>query len=234
MVETTRTSATGRAAKAARGGVEAWLGRSSLVPVEPFLDPGLFAWVQPLEAHWGDIRTELDALLADGDPGCPAISDQGWETIFLTYYGMRELPRSALRCPRTMLVLAGLPGLRSASFSILYPGATIAPHRGPYRGVLRYHLGLRIPAPLDSCGIRVGGELRHWREGESLVFDEAYTHEAWNHGDGVRVVLFLDIVRPLRQPARAANDVALKAFAWLPAIRAAKQRHLAWERQHPA
>jgi aspartyl/asparaginyl beta-hydroxylase (cupin superfamily) len=32
------------------------------------------------------------------------------------------------------------------------------------------------------------------------VFDDTYEHETWNAADTDRVVLFLDIVRPLRPP----------------------------------
>ena len=43
-------------------------------------------------------------------------------------------------------------------FSILAPGKHIPPHDGPYKGVLRYHLGLVVPdAPVERLGIRVGG-----------------------------------------------------------------------------
>src|SRR5262249_12937981 len=106
----------------------------------------------------------------------------------------------------------------------------IPPHDGPYKGVLRYHLGLMVPnAPVDTVGIRVGGETHGWREGSSLVFDDTYQHEAWNETDETRVVLFLDVVRPLRQPMRACNAPIIKAIGWSPFIQDAKRRHRAWE-----
>ena len=45
----------------------------------------------------------------------------------------------------------------------------------------------------------------------------------------MRAVLFLDIVRPLRQPARAVNAAALAAFAISPYARSTKRRNRAWE-----
>jgi hypothetical protein len=73
------------------------------------------------------------------------------------------------------------------------------PHRG-YEGyagyVLRLHLGLEIP---DECGLRVDGETRTWREGECLVFDDSFEHEAWNGSRLPRTVLLIDFLNPLRK-----------------------------------
>jgi beta-hydroxylase len=115
-------------------------------------------------------------------------------------------------------------------FSILAPGKRIPPHDGPYKGVLRYHLGLAVPdGPVDRVGIRVGDETRGWSEGGSLVFDDTYEHAAWNDTEQTRVVLFLDVVRPLRQPMRTINAGIIKAIGWSPFIQDAKRRHRAWE-----
>ena len=43
-------------------------------------------------------------------------------------------------------------------FSILEPGKHLPPHRGPYNGVLRLHLGLIVPEPREQLGIRVDNE----------------------------------------------------------------------------
>jgi ornithine lipid ester-linked acyl 2-hydroxylase len=119
-------------------------------------------------------------------------------------------------------------------FSILSPGKHIPPHDGPYKGVLRYHLGLIVPEPEDLVGIRVGGEVAHWTEGGSLVFDDTYEHEAWNDSDGTRVVLFVDLVRELREPMATLNRALIKAIGWSPFIQDAKRRHQAWERRFDA
>jgi aspartyl/asparaginyl beta-hydroxylase (cupin superfamily) len=86
-------------------------------------------------------------------------------------------------------------------YSILEPGKYLPPPRGPYNGVLRLHLGLIVPEPRDMLGIRVGNEIYRWREGEVVIFDDAYAHEAWNRTPHTRVVLFVDFRKPLRFPA---------------------------------
>jgi aspartyl/asparaginyl beta-hydroxylase (cupin superfamily) len=224
-------------------GFERWVLRSSLVPTTPFLDPADFDWVPALEAGWGDIRAELDAVLErQADlPNFQDISvdqatitdDDQWKTFFLFGFGFRSDGNCA-RCPRTAALLEQVPGMTTAMFSILGPGKHIEAHRGPYRGILRYHLGLRIPEPASAAGISVGGEVRHWAEGKSLVFDDGYEHFAWNDTDGVRVVLFVDVVRPLRRPAAEVNKGLIKAIAVSPFVRDAKRRHEAWEKRFEA
>ena len=76
---------------------------------------------------------------------------------------------------------------------------------------------------------RSGGETRHWREGEVLIFDDAYDHEAWNDTDQVRVVLFLDFLKPLRFPASLLNRLLIKAATVSPFVRDCKARQRAWE-----
>jgi beta-hydroxylase len=58
-------------------------------------------------------------------------------------------------------------------------------------------LALIVPADTKSCAIEVNGETRYWREGETMVFDDSFEHEAWNDSNQVRVVLFIDFERPL-------------------------------------
>jgi ornithine lipid ester-linked acyl 2-hydroxylase len=239
----TLVDATSSVGRRARVPLEAWYARSSLVGTEPFLDTATFPWIAELEARWLDIRAELDDLLAEHDalPNFQDISvdqqgltdDDRWKTYFLFGYGVRA-DTACERCPRTAALLEAVPGLKTAFFSILSPRKHIPPHRGPFRGVLRYHLGLRVPDPPQDCRIRVGDELRHWEEGRSLLFDDTYEHEVLNDTDQYRAVLFVDVVRPLRQPAAAVNRAVIRAIAASPFVQDAKRRQEAWERARAA
>jgi beta-hydroxylase len=220
--------------------LERWLGRSSLVGDRPFFEVSDFPWANAVEADWKKIRAELDSVLKDQEhlPNFQDISvdqatmttDDRWKTYFLYGYGFKS-EANCERCPETARVCAEIPGMKTAFFSILAPGKHLPAHRGPYKGVLRYHLGLLIPEPADKCGIRVDTETRHWSEGHSMLFDDTYEHEAWNDTDGTRVVLFVDFVRPLRFPAKAVNWFVLWAIAFSPFIGDAKRRHLDWEKR---
>lgn len=216
--------------------------RTSLVDTTPFLPVDTFAWTRTLEDSWRVIREELDGVLRFTDD-LPAfheitadvsdISDENWRTFFFRGYGFRSDANCA-RCPRTARLLDGIPGLTTAFFSILAPHKRIAPHRGPWKGVLRYHLGLLVPEPADACGISVGGELRHWREGEGMLFDDSYEHSAWNDTDGTRVVLFLDVMRPCRLPGRLINRTVITGAAYSPFVQDARRKHREWERRFAA
>jgi beta-hydroxylase len=82
-------------------------------------------------------------------------------------------------------------------FSVLLPGKKLAPHQGPYNGVLRYHLSLIVPeAPkneLNGCFLKVNDKNHYWEEGLDVYFDDTYMHSVENNTDSTRVVLFLDI-----------------------------------------
>jgi beta-hydroxylase len=217
--------------------------RQSLVPTRPYLDPTTFAWTAELESNWTTMRAELDDVLVHQEalPNFQDISvdqasltdDDGWKTFFFFGYGFRS-EANCRRCPKTAELLEAVPGLTTAFFSILAPHKRIPAHRGPWRGVLRYHLALRVPEPTDASGISVGGEVAHWQEGRSLLFDDGYEHHAWNDTDETRVVLFVDLLRPLRAPADQLNRGLIKVIGRSPYVQDARLRHEAWERRFEA
>jgi ornithine lipid ester-linked acyl 2-hydroxylase len=219
---------------------ERFMLRASAVPTSPFLPLDSFGWIEDLEKQSSRIQAELDEVLSFRDdlPNFQDISvdqasltdDDGWKTFFFFGYGFRADANCA-RCPETAAILEGIPGLTTAFFSILAPRKHIGAHRGPWRGVLRYHLALKVPQPAESAGISVGGQIRHWEEGRSLLFDDGYEHHAWNDTDGIRVVLFVDVIRPLRPPADQVNRALIWAIGRSPYVRDARNRHDAWERR---
>jgi ornithine lipid ester-linked acyl 2-hydroxylase len=186
--------------------MEALITRFSVDGRRTFFDLGQFPWIAELEAQTPAIRRELDQVLKrrelvpnfqDVSPDQAVLTEgEDWKTLILHGYG-RPVPENCALCPQTERALQGIPGMKSAMFSILAPHKHIPGHRGPYKGVLRYHLGLIVPQPLQASGIKVGDDVRHWAEGQSLVFDDSHWHEAWNGTAQTRVVLFVDFLRPL-------------------------------------
>jgi beta-hydroxylase len=213
---------------------------ASKIGTTPFLEPSEFAWVGTLEANAPAIRRELDTILPRraellnfqdiSRDQLHLSADDGWKTLFFYAYGVRA-DGNCRRCPDTARVIESIPGMKTAFFSILAPGKHIPPHRGPYRGVIRAHLGLLVPEPREKCRIQVHDQFAHWEEGKVMVFDDGYIHQVWNDTDGVRVVLFLDIVRPLRFPVNLFNALILKLIAWSPFIRDAEANYKRWERE---
>jgi ornithine lipid ester-linked acyl 2-hydroxylase len=208
-----------------------------------FFDPAALAWTQGLEQGWRPMRAELDRVLAALHilPGFEDIqveqqgltSDKRWKIFPLYVYG-EWIGKAQQRCPATVAALKSIPGLKAAMFSILQAGKELAPHRGPYAGVLRYHLGLKVPQPTTLCGIVVGGEQRSWSEGASLVFDDSHEHAAWNRSDADRVVLFVDFARPLPEPLRTQNERVIEIISATDFMRGAVTRWNEWEARHGA
>jgi ornithine lipid ester-linked acyl 2-hydroxylase len=203
-------------------------------------DNALFPWTAGLEREWRIIRRELERVLMRKEDlaSFQEISvdvatitrDAGWKTFLLTGYGLSSRRNIAL-CPETWRLVQRVPGLKTAMFSIFEPGKHLPAHRGPYNGVLRLHLGLMVPEPRENAAIRVGSHILHWQEGRVLIFDDAYEHEAWNRTGAVRVVLFVDFVKPLRFPANLLNWVLLNVAMFTPFVREGYDNHRKWERR---
>ena len=225
--------------KAATARLETWMGRGSLVGDTPIIDGHNFPWVAELEANWATIRRELQAVLpATAElPTMQYISktqrkiikNDGWKTYFFHAYGERA-EENCRRCPETARCLDAIPDLEVAFFSILAPGSHIAAHRGVYKGLLRAHLGLVVPEPSAGVRMAVGDRMVHWREGECVVFDDTYRHEVWNETDGVRVVLLIDVHRPLPPGLRRLNRAILRAARHMPFVTEPVKQHRAWEK----
>jgi aspartyl/asparaginyl beta-hydroxylase (cupin superfamily) len=185
-----------------------------------FFEPEAFPWVAGIEAEWKTIRKDLDALMVrreeipnfqDVSKGQKRLTEgDQWKTFFFYLYG-KKFEENCERCPETVRLLHCIPGMKTGMFSILAPRKHLVPHRGPYKGVLRYHLGLIIPEPEGSCRIRVGNHVRCWKEGKSMIFDDSNEHEVWNDNDSYRAVLFVDFVRPTIFPLSMVNRLIIWA-----------------------
>ncbi len=221
--------------------IERFIARRSLVGDATFFPLDRFPWVRQIEDSWMVIREEAERLLehhADlanfqeiSKDQIEITDDDRWKTFFLYGYGF-EAKLGVEMCPRTAELMRQIPGMKTAMISILSPRKHILDHRGPYKGVLRYHLGLIVPRDAEACRIRVGEDVRHWEEGKSLLFDDTFNHEVWNDTDETRVVLFVDVMRPLPFPDSLINELIVKAIGYSPFVLDAKRNQEAWERRY--
>jgi aspartyl/asparaginyl beta-hydroxylase (cupin superfamily) len=215
----------------------------SLVGNSVFFSNEQFPWSYQLEANWQVIRQELDQVLsyAEALPNFQDISprqsniadDDRWKTFFFYAFGYKS-QKNCDRCPETTRLLAQIPGLKVAFFSILAPGKHIPQHCGKHKGIIRYHLALKVPEPRTACRIQVADQIAYWEEGKSLIFDDTFPHEVWNDTNDYRVVLFLDIARPLRFPLSAVNNLVSSLIALSPIVQVARGNHESWEKQFEA
>ena len=204
--------------------VDIWAGgdqRPVLFDVDRVLPP-----LRRLEQNWMTIRQEVEGILPqletvpryyELDPGQSKISGSeagaDWRVFMINAYG--ELPaKNRALCPETSRLIDSIPGVFVAFFSILEPGKSIPAHCGPLRTYLRYHLGLITPVN-NPPSIRVRDQVHTWKEGTGFFFDDSWEHEVTNNSDGVRVVLIVDIIRPLPWPGRIVNELfSRKIVRW--------------------
>ncbi|WP_255950607.1 aspartyl/asparaginyl beta-hydroxylase domain-containing protein [Streptomyces odontomachi] len=144
---------------------------------------------------------ELDPL----QRSISATTPYDWRMFYLYAMGSVAKDNAGL-CPKTIEALKRVPNLFQASFSVLDPGKSVPAHEGPYYGYLRYHLGVEVPTDDPPC-IRIHDTFHTWREGGSVLFDDSWDHEVINKCSGRRVVLIVDVLRPMPTPQHLANRV---------------------------
>ncbi len=133
---------------------------------------------------------ELDQFQAD-----EAKPTSKWKVFVLNLMG--DVPETALEvCPKTCEMINAVPNVFQAFFSVLEPGRSIPAHKGPYMGYLRYHIGMKIPK-VNPPQIRIHDTYYTWKEGESVLFDDSWEHEVINEATEERIVLIIDILRPM-------------------------------------
>jgi len=212
--------------------------RQSLIGAAPVFDPGIFPWIRDFESSWKSIRAELGVVLQDRE-SLPSFHDispdqkriskgDNWKTFI--FYGLgQRIDSNCARCPETAKLLDQCPDLQNAWFSILNPGYRIPPHKGPTSGIVRIHLGLIIPQQREQCWIRVDDRILHWDEGKCIVFDDSFEHEVQNNTGEQRVVLFFDVLRPMRTPGRILNSLMLALLKRTAYFRDARENIRQWE-----
>ena len=199
----------------------------------------LFPWTSYLEENWSVIRGEAEALLRDGIsvPSLREISpdhkkialDDKWRSFFFWGYGTRVQSNCA-RCPETARILEHIPGLLSALYSVMLPGAHVPRHTGPTKAIVTAHLGLLIPAKHESCRMEINERNVVWDEGRVVIFDDMNPHEVWNDTDEVRIILLLHLRRPLRFPGSAVRDFLVAALRSSSFVRDGVRNLERWEK----
>jgi hypothetical protein len=208
--------------------------------------PGL----SELEAHYAEVRRECEPLVGmrhrfvdvEGLAGkytSGGIHALAWRALMLKSH--RFIDDNCKLAPRTAELLRNVPGLYTAFFSVLEGGQYITPHWGYWKGFLRYHLGVLIPENNERrlCWMRVNasahdnarrdtslierGETYHWREGEGVMFDDTFLHDAKNGSDQVRVILWLDLRRKMPPYLSALNTTLLEIAHRTPSVAAVRK-----------
>jgi len=181
-------------------------------PVFPTHD---LAWAKLLRDNYQSIMQEYSDytrnhympknLEVDPLPQPHTSASSAWRVLIIRLF-YRDT--ALAKCfPVTLKLIAQMPHKPPfVMFSVLEPGAGLAPHVGYYKGVLRYHLGLSVPshaADLDDlgrplCVMHVDKHQHVWANGHDILFDDCWLHEVRNHTGEARVVLLIDVPRPFK------------------------------------
>jgi ornithine lipid ester-linked acyl 2-hydroxylase len=161
-----------------------------------------FGWVQETESSFENFRVDLEKYLDSlHDKIEPYFlkditSREGsWRMRTFYLWGQRN-DDSCNAAPEVEVFFKNIPGMVSASVSILEGDAEISGHYGDSNTVVRGHLGIRIPGGLPHCAMEVGGEARAWEEGKWLLFCDAHFHRAWNRTGRSRYIVMMDVIQP--------------------------------------
>lgn len=201
-----------RFGKWVRDPINAWFASQSTIPTKPVVDSSHLPALAQITPHWKVIREEAAHLLMD-QGAIPAFgkispdhrriaSDGKWKSHFFEGYGYKATANREA-CPQTAALLDKIPGLVSAFFSIMDGDTHVPRHRGLTKAWLNCHLPIIVPRAPGRCEMQVANQTVQWREGEWLVFDETFPHEVWNTTGELRVVLMLQVRRPMRWPGKA-------------------------------
>lgn len=175
----------------------------SKVPTTAYVDPKLFPQLKIIEENWEVIRDEALALYQNGHiaikndlPASSFYKDNRWTSFYLKAYDC-DIPSARALAPKTMALIDQVPGMNLALFACLNPGKRLGKHHDPFAFSLRYSLGLSTPND-EKCGITVNGKHNTWEDGKGILFDETYSHYAYNDTDKPRIILMSDIDRPMK------------------------------------
>jgi aspartate beta-hydroxylase len=183
---------------------------------QPWHEPNDFPLAAYLESHFAEIRAEIRALnptrFHRESERIERFGD--WDVAFFYERGRR---RDAVcdACPVTARGIERAGAMRTLGgliyVSRMRAGTHISAHRGPTNLRVRCHLGIEVPN--GDCAIRVANETRRWIEGECLVFDDHFEHEAWNRTTEDRIVLIVDLWHPGLSPIEVRLLEGLQGYA---------------------
>lgn len=159
-------------------------------------------------AAWQGIRDEAFAVHLNRAPRFHDIMPEqseisandglDWRMFILKAYDV-AVPQNLARMPILSQLLFECPEVKSAAISFLAPGKHIPSHRGPFRGIMRFHLGLEIPRQADgrpATVMVIDGQERRISDGEGMLWDDTFPHAVTNYANQARLALLLDVWRP--------------------------------------
>lgn len=132
-------------------------------------------------------------------------NEDGWR-LYLVQVG--DSYPAANTMPFLVSILKQLKEVKSCAVSILPAKKIIPIHIGYNKGVMRYQLAIKVPQS-GECFICVNGIKYQWTKGEGVLFDDTYPHKVYNDSEEDRIVLYMDVERPLNGGFKKMNNLLL-------------------------
>jgi len=112
----------------------------------------------------------------------------------------------AIHFPTLVGLLKQIPEIKSCAVSILEPNVHIPVHTGYYKGFMRFMLPVIVPKNYKDVYLCLNNIKYNWTEGKSVLWDDTFPHSVYNTTDEIRVVLYMDIIRPYKGVFHTINN----------------------------
>jgi ornithine lipid ester-linked acyl 2-hydroxylase len=143
----------------------------------------------------------VDQVYGDHNQGIQA-ENNGWKVLIIK---AGDVIVNRQICPFLTSLVENNSDIMSCMVSILKPRKRIPIHVGYSKSFIRYQLGVIVPKDRQNCFIWINGDKYSWCEGESVMFDDCFPHLVYNNTDEIRVVIYMDILRPYKN--RYVNSI---------------------------
>lgn len=155
--------------------------------------------IQLTRDSYGGQNRNIGRDVNDGD---------GWRQLTINV-GKRFADNMEEMCPTLVDILKKhSEDIISCTISILPGRTTIPPHFGYTRSVIR--LMLPIVVPRGDVHICVNSNKLNFTEGKCLSFDDNFQHFVNNNTDDDRIVIYMDVVRPVPGLIRTISKYIFK------------------------
>lgn len=181
-----------------------------------YYDALSYNWTQLLSDNYELILTEFELFDAQRNLKpyfykAQANNTGKWKTLALVTWNIK---RKNLRYfPNTKQLLDRIPGLVSASFSMLEAGGEIVEHKGDTDAHIRTHLCLYTGMDKDKAVFTVNNISKSWETGKCLLFCDAHLHSGYNHSQENRLVMIIDVLH--EENIKTKNIICSKVLSGL-------------------
>lgn len=181
-----------------------------------FFNTDTYEWTKLLTTNYKIFLEEFESYTSNNSvqPYFNSIQSANsgkWKTLPLITWNIKR--RYLKSFSKTKKILANIPGLVSASYSLLEAGGEILEHRGDTDAHIRTHICLYTSKDFSQAAFTVDTETAHWHTGQCLLFCDAHFHSGYNHSNENRLIMIIDVLHP--EYLNKKNIICSKVLAGL-------------------